>query len=1233
MRFSLFALVGLVACASVAPAAHAQGRDNLPAFLLDRAYWSSRAFEKKAEMNGNEVGITFFNYGLLAGVGEVRGNWPRGSDNFYVGDVLPIVAAEVPVPVDDNGDGLADRTDLVRHVVSTRGPGNRGISQDPQNVSIAWTFEPKPGFASNRPVEQPDGTTEPNDRVALSTAPETWPSFWPDQPTWLDPATGEAQWNGYFGRNQFSADLESYFWADDHNDRELQRAYPLFRPDSVLVDRGGLGLEMSVRGLQWSQFLAQDAIFWLYEVTNNSTTTYPRVAVGLTVGTLAGGDGDSQDDLAFFDQANRIVYSYDFDGRGNNGQTGIGYVGYGFLESPGNADNGIDDDGDGDPTTPAGLNIEGVPFVTADAGVFNTFQSQDFLPRTLAAGDPIVTIDNATGRRSIQYLPASGSLDVVSQGRTVTVQAGQVLAEAIVLIRSQSGILQEVVAKDLIDDDLDGLVDEDPTLHFERRSEAIDNPGVPVLLPPLRYQNYVGFGAAVSGRAPTRRDSSDYGLLNPMIEEDRANGIDEDRDWNASTDDVGRDGIAGTGDTGEANGDPDDGEPNFDRLDVDESDQVGLSSFYYFAPSNIYPVNNDNSVWDGMTPGFFTTNDELAAQQAGGGVDGDFVFGSGYFRLEPGQTLRFTLALVFGEDLQDITRNQITIQEIYDRNYQFARPPVCPVVNGVPGDGQVTIYWDSRSERSVDPIAGDDFEGYRLYKSTDPFFGDVQRLTDVFGNDAFRVPEQQFDRRNGITGIYAGPAATDVRIAGVPFNLGTDTGLQYSFTDTEVTNGQRYYYAVTAYDRGGEFYPAECTFSSSLREDGTVFTGPNVVEVMPNAGAAGYVAGGVTQAATLAEGAATGQVITETLDPRLVPEGAAYRVDFSSPDGTPFAVDSFFVVRTLGAALDTVGRGLLSDAPSIVFDGIRLAFNNDALRLDGDRSGYLGADSAAVASAALTRANVVTWNLQGVDVPYDYEIRFLPGETSPSIGGFRVGTTPLAPTAVARQTNVEVVNLTLGCSSTDPACPTKFVFLDRDNTGTGTFSFNGTSTNSDNVIIYEDVDFDAATPPVATYYYRLNATQAPGQPPAIDGRVPTSGDVFLVATRKPFTARDAFTFGTSAGRIDQAVSDDTMDRIRVVPNPYVAAASWERDLPTTITSGRGERRIDFIHLPAGARIRIFNVRGQLVRELTHDGAIDDGTVSWDLRTRENLETAYGVYFYHVESPTGATRTGRLALIK
>ena len=141
------------------------------------------------------------------------------------------------------------------------------------------------------------------------------------------------------------------------------------------------------------------------------------------MGTLAGGDNDSQDDLAFFDQANRIVYSYDFDNSGNERQN-VGYVGYGFLESPGDANNGIDDDGDGDPTTELGRDIDGRVYTPpALAGSNNTFQQADFEPRTLNPGEPLVLI-NDDGSRTVTYM-GNGPTTVVSQGRTYTLAPGQ----------------------------------------------------------------------------------------------------------------------------------------------------------------------------------------------------------------------------------------------------------------------------------------------------------------------------------------------------------------------------------------------------------------------------------------------------------------------------------------------------------------------------------------------------------------------------------------------------------------------------------------------------------------------------------------------------------------------------------------------------------------------------------------------------------------------------------------
>lgn len=102
-----------------------------------------------------------------------------------------------------------------------------------------------------------------------------------------------------------------------------------------------------------------------------------------------------------------------------------------------------------------------------------------------------------------------------------------------------------------------------------------------------------------------------------------------------------------------------------------------------------------------------------------------------------------------------------------------------------------------------------------------------------------------------------------------------------------------------------------------------------------------------------------------------------------------------------------------------------------------------------------------------------------------------------------------------------------------------------------------------------------------------------------------------------------------------MPNPYVAATSQEQPLPPTITSGRGDRKISFIHLPRQSTVYIYTVRGELVQKLEMPSGqnLDDGTIDWNLRTRENLEVAYGIYFYVVDAPGVGQKNGKLAIIK
>jgi hypothetical protein len=143
----------------------------------------------------------------------------------------------------------------------------------------------------------------------------------------------------------------------------------------------------------------------------------------------------------------------------------------------------------------------------------------------------------------------------------------------------------------------------------------------------------------------------------------------------------------------------------------------------------------------------------------------------------------------------------------------------------------------------------------------------------------------------------------------------------------------------------------------------------------------------------------------------------------------------------------------------------------------------------------------------------------------------------------------------------------------------------------------------------------------------------TTGDKLVLKTRKSFRAGDVLEFSTETPQVNLRVASEFLSRVRVVPNPYVTASPHEPPLPPGITSGRGQRKIDFIHLPPDSRVQIFTSRGDHVVTLdNYSKSIEDGTISWNLKTKENLDVAYGVYFYVVESPAGQ-KTGKLAIIK
>lgn len=425
--------------------------------------------------------------------------------------------------------------------------------------------------------------------------------------------------------------------------------------------------------------------------------------------------------------------------------------------------------------------------------------------------------------------------------------------------------------------------------------------------------------------------------FNPVLNKFHWSG-DEDGDWDEEFDDVGVDGLAGTGDLGEGDGKPNQrfyldannngifdpgeafaesrlpgyrfggGEPNFGFLDTAESDQLGLTSFNAIGFGGSNDPSNDPLMWDLMsTPNQRPFDPPPQIEQE---ADNVFIYGSGPFILEPGESQRFSIALMMGLDFDDLVSNALISQQIFENDYRFAQPPKKPNLVAVPDKGKVTLYWDSESEQSFDPFIaranpdstqrGFDFEGYRIYRSRDWSFNDTKTITDSRGIPFLSVPLEQpngLDAQWDLINQYEGLSDIEYAGRGVRFDLGKNTGLVHSYVDSNnVIDGVTYFYAVTAYDRGDEnadIPPSET--QRTIQRDAVTreFTfDVNTAAATPGGPANGYVDAfldnGDGNNAIQEAGDATGRVSVDFLNPLLVKDNYVYNVQFEDidPDST-----------------------------------------------------------------------------------------------------------------------------------------------------------------------------------------------------------------------------------------------------------------------------------------------------------------------------------------------------------
>ncbi|NQU26707.1 MAG: hypothetical protein HQ528_00310 [Candidatus Marinimicrobia bacterium] len=688
------------------------------------------------------------------------------------------------------------------------------------------------------------------------------------------------------------------------------------------------------------------------------------------------------------------------------------------------------------------------------------------------------------------------------------------------------------------------------------------------------------------------------------------------------------------------------------------------------------------------------------------GPDITWVIASGPMDLAPGEQVIFTFADFMGIDETDLIRNAKVFQSLYDNNCSNPKPPLpTPNVHAIADDGKVTLFWDADStEIKPDPVTRNlAFEGYRIYRSTDrgKTWGNV--ITDINGNptDIYQ-PISMFDKHRDVVllkdGTYLEGAITSVidmddilasnfdslifnvadgdevvldtstiNLVNINtsgshpmtdplayYNLGTDSGLRYSFVDNSVVNGYEYWYSVCAYDHQDNWVGAPVDPLENSRAKNAFIVGDNTVAVIPQASPAGYEQEN-SQIVHVA-GNSDARLTATYIDPSnyefirdaelntddFISKGHDYEVTFKSIGDSI----NYWVMEDLDDN-DTVinmETDIESGAFQYVIDGFIPLFENAYWTIDNEDTAFTIQDSDTSTEVLFGGVGIGgidnTWygfykdladnygfpqptgKPQLSDLQKDLEYRFTAEGSIASYynNPILLGSQPI---------DTIIVPFELWTVEDEPVRINVALYQVVGNTKPE--SFYELADSLDSYIFTANVVFIPIYEPYneSQVYHFANDAGLTGWASKINKEFTQFeyGNIIRVNFTNPvLPGIDKYTISTVVP--DFKVEKDDLDSILVVPNPYIVTSVYETNVEV--------KEIQFTHLPDNCVIRIFNIAGELVKIIQHnpesDGYRGPSTEAWNLRTYNDQEISFGVYLFHVMAD-GQEKTGKFAVIK
>ncbi len=105
------------------------------------------------------------------------------------------------------------------------------------------------------------------------------------------------------------------------------------------------------------------------------------------------------------------------------------------------------------------------------------------------------------------------------------------------------------------------------------------------------------------------------------------------------------------------------------------------------------------------------------------------------------------------------------------------------------------------------------------------------------------------------------------------------------------------------------------------------------------------------------------------------------------------------------------------------------------------------------------------------------------------------------------------------------------------------------------------------------------------------------------------------------------ITDDELDAIRVVPNPYLISHIGQQS--------NTARKLYFTRLPVDCTIQIYTEAGELLQTIEHHAPTSDGRIAvdaWDLLTKANRQAQSQLMIARITTPSGAETIKKFAVV-